>query len=103
MTDKGFEITLTFEEMNILRKSLKDYLKTLIPSNEIDFFTTRKKEYYIKNILSKIEEAEQNKTNNEQMDELKNKISLELKNPVLQQGFEIICARLEKLEKEKRF
>ena len=32
------------------------------------------------------------------IDEMKNKISLELKNPVTQQGFEIICKKLSDLE-----
>ena len=32
------------------------------------------------------------------IDEMKNKISLELKNPVTQQGFEIICKKLSELE-----
>ena len=33
-------------------------------------------------------------------DELKDKISIALKDPVLQQGFEIICKNLTELEKE---
>ena len=33
-------------------------------------------------------------------DEMKNKISMALKDPVLQQGFEIICKNLAELEKE---
>ena len=38
--------------------------------------------------------------NKEKLNYLKNKISMELKNPVTQQGFEIICKRLSELEKE---
>ena len=34
-------------------------------------------------------------------DEMKNKISMTLKDPVLQQGFEVICKNLAELEKEK--
>ena len=34
-------------------------------------------------------------------DEMKDKISMTLKDPVLQQGFEIICKNLAELEKEK--
>lgn len=33
-------------------------------------------------------------------DEIKNRISMALKSPVLQQGFEIICRENDKLEKE---
>jgi len=33
-------------------------------------------------------------------DEIKNKISMALKDPILQQGFEIICKNLAELEKE---
>lgn len=33
-------------------------------------------------------------------DEMKNRISLALKDPILQQGFEIICKNLSELEKE---
>lgn len=33
-------------------------------------------------------------------DEMKNRISMALKDPILQQGFEIICKNLEELEKE---
>ena len=33
-------------------------------------------------------------------DEMKDKISMALKDPILQQGFEIICKNLAKLEKE---
>ena len=33
-------------------------------------------------------------------DEMKNKISMALKDPILQQGFECICKNLEELEKE---
>lgn len=33
-------------------------------------------------------------------DEMKDKISMALKDPVLQQGFEIICKNLAELEKE---
>ena len=34
-------------------------------------------------------------------DEMKDKISMALKEPVLQQGFEVICKNLAELEKEK--
>jgi hypothetical protein len=34
------------------------------------------------------------------IDEMKNKISMELKSPVTQQGFEIICKHLVELERE---
>jgi hypothetical protein len=34
------------------------------------------------------------------IDDMKNKISMELKNPVTQQGFEIICKHLVELERE---
>ena len=40
-------------------------------------------------------------TKDEMKDEMKNKISMALKDPVLQQGFEIICKNLAELEKEK--
>lgn len=33
-------------------------------------------------------------------DEMKNRISMALKDPILQQGFEIICKNLDELEKE---
>lgn len=33
-------------------------------------------------------------------DEMKNRISLALKDPILQQGFELICKNLAELEKE---
>ena len=36
----------------------------------------------------------------EKIDEMKNKISMELQNPITQQGFEIICKHLEELEKQ---
>jgi hypothetical protein len=36
------------------------------------------------------------------LDEMKNRISLALKDPILQQGFEIICKRLSILEKDVR-
>ncbi len=36
----------------------------------------------------------------EKIDNLKNKISMALKDPILQLGFEIICKKLAKLEKE---
>lgn len=39
-------------------------------------------------------------TKEEKKDEIKNKISMALKNPILQQGFEIICKNLAELEKE---
>lgn len=39
-------------------------------------------------------------TKDEMKDELKNKISMALKDPVLQQGFEIICKNTAELEKE---
>ena len=35
-------------------------------------------------------------------DELKNRISMELQNPITQQGFEIICKELAELEKETK-
>ena len=35
-------------------------------------------------------------------DEMKNKISMALKDPILQQGFEIICKELEELEAENQ-
>ena len=41
------------------------------------------------------------RTKDEMKDEMKNKISMALKAPVLQQGFEIICKNLAELEKEK--
>ena len=34
-------------------------------------------------------------------EEMKNKISMELKNPVTQQGFEIICKHILELQKDK--
>ena len=40
------------------------------------------------------------RTKDELKDEMKNKISMTLKDPVLQQGFEIICKNLAELEKE---
>ena len=39
-------------------------------------------------------------TKDEMKDEMKNKISMALKDAVLQQGFEIICKNLAELEKE---
>lgn len=33
-------------------------------------------------------------------DEMKDKISMALKDPILQQGFEVICSKLSRLEKE---
>lgn len=39
-------------------------------------------------------------TKDEMKDELKDRISMALKAPVLQQGFEIICKNLTELEKE---
>ena len=41
------------------------------------------------------------RTKDELKDEMKDKISMALKDPVLQQGFEIICKNLAELEKEK--
>ena len=41
------------------------------------------------------------RTKDELKDEMKDKISMTLKDPVLQQGFEIICKNLAELEKEK--
>lgn len=41
-------------------------------------------------------------TKKETLNYLKNKISMELKNPDTQQGFEIICKRLSELEKENK-
>jgi hypothetical protein len=35
-------------------------------------------------------------------DEMKNRISLALKDPILQQGFEIICKELKELEEENQ-
>ena len=40
------------------------------------------------------------RTKDELKDEMKNKISMALKDPVLQQGFEVICKNLAELEKE---
>ena len=40
------------------------------------------------------------RTKDELKDEMKDKISMALKDPVLQQGFEIICKNLAELEKE---
>lgn len=39
-------------------------------------------------------------TKEEKKDEMKNRISMALKDPILQQGFEIICKNLKELEKE---
>ena len=39
-------------------------------------------------------------TKDEKKDEMKNRISMALKDPILQQGFEIICKNLVELEKE---
>ena len=39
-------------------------------------------------------------TKDEKKDEMKNRISMALKDPILQQGFEIICKNLIELEKE---
>lgn len=39
-------------------------------------------------------------TKDERIDNLKNKISIALKDPILQLGFEIICKKLVELEKE---
>ena len=41
------------------------------------------------------------RTKDELKDEMKDKICMALKDPVLQQGFEIICKNLAELEKEK--
>ena len=41
------------------------------------------------------------RTKDELKDEMKDKISMALKDPVLQQGFEVICKNLAELEKEK--
>ena len=41
------------------------------------------------------------RTKDELKDEMKDKISMALKDPVLQQGFEVICENLAELEKEK--
>ena len=35
-------------------------------------------------------------------DEMKDKISMTLKDPILQMGFEVICSKLSRLEKENR-
>lgn len=40
------------------------------------------------------------KMNEERKDEMKNRISMALKDPILQQGFEIICKNLTELKKE---
>ena len=42
----------------------------------------------------------QKMTKDEKKDEMKNRISMALKDPILQQGFEIICKNLVELEKE---
>ena len=42
-------------------------------------------------------------TKQELLDEIKNKISMALKDPILQQGFEIICKNLKELEKDKQY
>ena len=39
--------------------------------------------------------------NKEKIDEIKNKISMELQNPITQQGFEIICKHILELQKDK--
>ena len=39
-------------------------------------------------------------TKEEKKDEMKNRISMVLKDPILQQGFEIICKNLAELEQE---
>ena len=39
-------------------------------------------------------------TKDEKKDEMKNRISMALKDPILQQGFEIICKNLTELEKK---
>lgn len=41
-------------------------------------------------------------TKKEKKDEMKNRISMALKDPILQQGFEIICKNLAELEKDNR-
>jgi hypothetical protein len=43
-----------------------------------------------------------NMTKEEKKDELKNRISMALEDPILQQGFEIICRELADLQKEVR-
>lgn len=43
-----------------------------------------------------------NERKEELKDEMKNRISLALKDPILQQGFEIICKNLAELEKENK-
>jgi len=42
------------------------------------------------------------RTNEEIKDEMKNRISMALKDPILQQGFEIICRELADLQKENK-
>ena len=39
-------------------------------------------------------------TKDEMKDEMKDKISMALKDPILQMGFEVICSKLSRLEKE---
>lgn len=39
-------------------------------------------------------------TKDEMKDEMKDKISMALKDPILQIGFEVICSKLSRLEKE---
>ena len=39
-------------------------------------------------------------TKDEMKDEMKDKISMALKDPILQMGFEVICSKLARLEKE---
>ena len=39
-------------------------------------------------------------TKDEMKDGMKNKISIALKDPILQMGFEVICSKLSRLEKE---
>ncbi len=41
-------------------------------------------------------------TKEEKKDEMKNRISMALKDPILQQGFEIICRELADLQKENK-
>jgi hypothetical protein len=46
------------------------------------------------------EKIEKERSKDMTKDEMKNRISMALKDPILQQGFEIICKNLDELEKE---
>lgn len=63
------------------------------------------KYWYGKPVVSKCKDCNRNpnnypKTQVGTKDEMKDKISMALKDPILQQGFEIICKNLAELEKE---